>query len=116
MDYTCEMVSNNCGIHCPEQGLEVPPEDGVDDALGLMRHNNEHNTPAYCEAEEVLAKQSTGQPMPSPLSGYRLRPVSNRKAHDMKENRKSLAENDSGATFVNWLLVRSEAMQKCNLC
>jgi hypothetical protein len=34
----------------------------------------------------------------------------------MKENRKSRTENDSGATFVNWLLVRSEAMQKCNLC
>ena len=94
-------------MDCPEQGLELPPEDGVDDALGILRHSNEHNTPAYCEAEEVLAKQPAGQPMPSPLSGYRLRPVPSRKAHDMKENRRSLTEDDGGgSTFVNWLLVR----------
>ena len=86
--------------------MEVPPEDGVDDALGVMRHSNENNTPAYSEAEEMLAKQPPGQPMPSPLSGYRLRPISGRNSHNMKENRRILTENDcGGSTFVNWLLV-----------
>lgn len=94
------------------QGLEVPPEDGVDDALGIMRHNNEHNTPAYSEAEEVLAKQAAGLPMPSPLSVYRLRPSSSRRGDNMKENRRGLAENDGGgSTFVNWLLVRYGSLE-----
>jgi hypothetical protein len=85
--------------------LDLPPEDGVEDALGIMRHNNENNTPAYSEAEEVLTKQTPGQPMPSP-SGYRLRPISSRKSHNMKENRRILTENDGvGSTFMNWLLV-----------
>lgn len=88
------------------QGLEAPPEDGLDDALGIMRQTNEHNHPAYSEAEEVLAKQASGLPMPSPLSGYRLRPGSSRRGDDMKENRKSFVDIDGGAsTFVNWLLV-----------
>ncbi|KAG0626496.1 hypothetical protein M758_2G131200 [Ceratodon purpureus] len=89
--------------------LEAPLEDGVDDALDIMKHNNENNTPAYSEAEEVLAKQPPGQPMPSPLSGYRLRPISSRKSQNMKENRMILTENDGvGSTFVNWLLPSPE--------
>nr|PNR46570.1 hypothetical protein PHYPA_013689 [Physcomitrium patens] len=88
-------------------GLEVPPEDGVDDALGLMRQSNEHNTPAYSEAEEVLAKQPPVQPMPSPL--YRLRTSSSRKGHSMKENRRSLVESDGTASaLVSWLLPSPE--------
>ncbi|XP_024395733.1 transcription factor MYB3R-1 isoform X2 [Physcomitrium patens] len=90
-------------------GLEVPLEDGLDDALGLMRQNNEHNTPAYSEAEEVLAKQPSVQHVPSPFSGYCLRTSSSRKVHDMKENRRGLVENDGhGSTFVNWLLPSPE--------
>jgi len=94
------------------QGLEIPPEDGVDDALGLMRRSSEQNPAALSESEEVVSKHPLGLPMPSPLSGYRLRPSSSRRGDDTKENRRLSSEMESGgSTIVNWLMVSHRILQ-----
>ena len=97
-----------CDVVCA-QGLEVCEEDVADDALEMMQHCDEHNAPAYCEAEEVLAKLPSAESVPSPSSGFRTCTDSSQNPNDWKENMKGLNDGvDGGASaFVNWLLVRS---------
>ena len=89
------------------QGLEISEEDVADDALGMMQHRDEHNAPAYCEAEEVLAKLPLAESLPSPLSGFRTCTDSSQNPNDWKENVRGFTDGvDGGASaFVNWLLV-----------
>lgn len=99
-------------MNCFVQGLEVFLEDGVDDVLGIMWYNNEYNIFVYSEVEEVLVKQFLGQLMFFFFFGYWLWFSLSWKGYDMKENRRSLVENDGGGLiFVNWFLVRYGVLQ-----
>eukprot|EP01018_Ginkgo_biloba_P033287 Gb_27076 [translate_table: standard] len=83
-----------------EIGILINPEDGTDDALGLIKHLSEHAASAYLEAEEILAMEPAKEPLSitvptSPTFKERAREDES----SCKENMFSLDNNFGGDTL-----------------
>jgi len=114
---TQRLSSTDFFFDMQEIGILINPEDGTDDALGLIKHLSEHAASAYLEAEEILAMEPAKEPLSitvptSPTFKERAREDES----SCKENMFSLDNNFGGDTlspFSSYLSVCCRVLIGC---